>query len=343
MKLQFVLQGHKYAPSDVSVASLEDEKIPLSPSILESVPEKVESVLPVTTFTDLPVANHMLSTSFVEEPLVLTVAGPVMDTSNIPVERREIEQRTEEQLADAGVDAASPQEEADPAALAEEMQQVEITTDDEKEVDTAELPVNTESSTERSNVSMERRVLLVKSDSPAEDEDQYKHLKVTLIMSEQNKVATKGHYREKLTVSDPINVEDEKMVPDKSKDNREGDSDSGSRSTTDNSSEDLNLSSFLSKSKETGSVSMQVNHTIHTFYLKVTAWQAFLAFFLNTKRQKKTLKKTRKFIVDGVEVRVTTSKIITDNDAKNEEMRFLRYSHIFISIHPVNQFNANIV
>lgn len=42
------------------------------------------------------------------------------------------------------------------------------------------------------------------------------------------------------------------------------------------------------------------------------------------KRQKKTLKKTRKFMVDGVEVSVTTSKIVTDNDTKNEEMRFLR-------------------
>lgn len=48
-----------------------------------------------------------------------------------------------------------------------------------------------------------------------------------------------------------------------------------------------------------------------------------------TKRQKKTLKKTRKFIVDGVEVSVTTSKIITDNDTKNEEMRFLRYKPAF--------------
>uniref|UniRef100_A0A8C8HHG1 non-specific serine/threonine protein kinase n=1 Tax=Oncorhynchus tshawytscha TaxID=74940 RepID=A0A8C8HHG1_ONCTS len=44
----------------------------------------------------------------------------------------------------------------------------------------------------------------------------------------------------------------------------------------------------------------------------------------DTKRQKKTLKKTRRFVVDGVEVSVTTSKIITDNDTKNEEMRFLR-------------------
>ena len=29
-------------------------------------------------------------------------------------------------------------------------------------------------------------------------------------------------------------------------------------------------------------------------------------------------------MVDGVEVSVTTSKIVTDNDAKDEELRFLR-------------------
>ncbi|KAJ0003933.1 hypothetical protein NQD34_010147 [Periophthalmus magnuspinnatus] len=37
----------------------------------------------------------------------------------------------------------------------------------------------------------------------------------------------------------------------------------------------------------------------------------------------KTLKRTRKFVIDGVEVSVTTSKIIRD-DEKDEEMRFLR-------------------
>uniref|UniRef100_A0A8C9T9C4 non-specific serine/threonine protein kinase n=1 Tax=Scleropages formosus TaxID=113540 RepID=A0A8C9T9C4_SCLFO len=86
---------------------------------------------------------------------------------------------------------------------------------------------------------------------------------------------------------------------------KEKDSDSGSSSTADNSSIDLNLSisSFLTKNKESGSMSVQVRQTL---------------------RQKKTLKKTRKFMVDGVEVRVTTSKIVTDNDTKNEEMRFLR-------------------
>ncbi|XP_067278153.1 STE20-like serine/threonine-protein kinase isoform X1 [Pseudorasbora parva] len=83
---------------------------------------------------------------------------------------------------------------------------------------------------------------------------------------------------------------------------KEKDSDSGSSSAADTNSIDINLSisSFLSKSKE-GSVSIQ-----------------------DTKRQKKTLKKTRKFMVDGVEVSVTTSKIVTDNDTKSEELRFLR-------------------
>uniref|UniRef100_A0AAX7VBG4 non-specific serine/threonine protein kinase n=1 Tax=Astatotilapia calliptera TaxID=8154 RepID=A0AAX7VBG4_ASTCA len=38
----------------------------------------------------------------------------------------------------------------------------------------------------------------------------------------------------------------------------------------------------------------------------------------------KTLRRTRKFVVDGVEVSVTTSKIISDDEKKDEEMRFLR-------------------
>uniref|UniRef100_A0A8C5FCB6 non-specific serine/threonine protein kinase n=1 Tax=Gadus morhua TaxID=8049 RepID=A0A8C5FCB6_GADMO len=96
-----------------------------------------------------------------------------------------------------------------------------------------------------------------------------------------------------------MDEQEDKPVPEKN----ERDSDSGSVSAADTSSLDLNLSisSFLSKSKEPGSVSTQ-----------------------ESKRQRKTLKKTRKFMVDGVEVSVTTSKIVTDNDAKDEELRFLR-------------------
>ncbi|KAG9337960.1 hypothetical protein JZ751_027297 [Albula glossodonta] len=98
-------------------------------------------------------------------------------------------------------------------------------------------------------------------------------------------------------------VETEGATSVKPEEEKEKDSDSGSSSAADNNSIDLNLSisSFLTKNKETGSVSVQ-----------------------DARRQKKTLKKTRKFMVDGVEVSVTTSKIVTDNDTKNEEMRFLR-------------------
>ncbi|XP_054838236.1 LOW QUALITY PROTEIN: STE20-like serine/threonine-protein kinase [Eublepharis macularius] len=90
------------------------------------------------------------------------------------------------------------------------------------------------------------------------------------------------------------------LDPESSKEN---DTDSGTGSTADNSSIDLNLSisSFLTKNKDSGSISLQ-----------------------ETKKHKKTLKKTRKFVVDGVEVSVTTSKIVTDNDSKSEELRYLR-------------------
>ncbi|XP_037015261.2 STE20-like serine/threonine-protein kinase isoform X2 [Artibeus jamaicensis] len=95
----------------------------------------------------------------------------------------------------------------------------------------------------------------------------------------------------------------ETMLLPESENQKENDTDSGTGSTADNSSIDLNLSisSFLSKTKDSGSISLQ-----------------------ETRRQKKTLKKTRKFIVDGVEVSVTTSKIVTDSDSKTEELRFLR-------------------
>ncbi|NWX95359.1 STK10 kinase, partial [Nothoprocta ornata] len=49
-----------------------------------------------------------------------------------------------------------------------------------------------------------------------------------------------------------------------------------------------------------------------------------LAECQDSRMQKKTLKRTRKFVVDGVEVSVTTSKIISEDEKKDEEMRFLR-------------------
>ncbi|XP_076584501.1 STE20-like serine/threonine-protein kinase [Chaetodon auriga] len=301
--------GHKRAPSDVSVASSEDEKIPLSPSILESVPEKVEPILPVPTPTELPVANHLVNTSFVEEPAAPAAGEHTEEASNTPADDGEVEQKPEEEkLPEPGVDVASSDPEAEPEAPAKEMQQLEIAAEDEKELDTAEVPAITQASTEGTEVTeapQEEKMTVVEESTAAaeEEEDRYKHLKVTLTLPEKDEVVPKEENGEKPTENEKINAEDEKKVPDKAKDDKERDSDSGSGSVADNSSVDLNLSisSFLSKTKEHGSVSIQ-----------------------DTRRQKKTLKKTRKFIVDGVEVSVTTSKIITDNDTKNEELRFLR-------------------
>ncbi|CAI9549673.1 unnamed protein product, partial [Staurois parvus] len=79
------------------------------------------------------------------------------------------------------------------------------------------------------------------------------------------------------------------------------DSDSGSNSASDSMDLSMNLSADLSLNKETGSLSVRESR-LHS----------------------KTLKRTRRYLVDGVEVSVTTSKIIGDDDKKDEEMRFLR-------------------
>uniref|UniRef100_A0ABM5FLR9 non-specific serine/threonine protein kinase n=1 Tax=Pogona vitticeps TaxID=103695 RepID=A0ABM5FLR9_9SAUR len=84
-------------------------------------------------------------------------------------------------------------------------------------------------------------------------------------------------------------------------DSSKRDSDSGSTSASE--SIDLNISSpaDLSLNRGSGSISLK-----------------------DAKMQKMTLKRTRRFVVDGVEVSVTTSKIISEDEKKDEEMRFLR-------------------
>ncbi|XP_013923194.1 PREDICTED: serine/threonine-protein kinase 10 [Thamnophis sirtalis] len=79
------------------------------------------------------------------------------------------------------------------------------------------------------------------------------------------------------------------------------DSDSGSTSASE--SMDLNISLSADLSLNRGSESQSLK---------------------NAKMQNMTLKRTRRFVVDGVEVSVTTSKIISEDEKKDEEMRFLR-------------------
>ncbi|KAM9254303.1 serine/threonine-protein kinase 10 [Dugong dugon] len=79
------------------------------------------------------------------------------------------------------------------------------------------------------------------------------------------------------------------------------DSDYGSLSVSESTDYSTSLSADLSLNKETGSLSIK-----------------------DSKLHNKTLKRTRKFVVDGLEVSITTSKIISEDEKKDEEMRFLR-------------------
>lgn len=78
-------------------------------------------------------------------------------------------------------------------------------------------------------------------------------------------------------------------------------SDCSNLSTSESTDYGTSLSADLSLNKETGSLSLK-----------------------GSKLHNKTLKRTRRFVVDGVEVSITTSKIISEDEKKDEEMRFLR-------------------
>ncbi|XP_031206455.1 serine/threonine-protein kinase 10 [Mastomys coucha] len=78
-------------------------------------------------------------------------------------------------------------------------------------------------------------------------------------------------------------------------------SDCSNLSTSESMDYGTSLSADLSLNKETGSLSLK-----------------------GSKLHNKTLKRTRRFVVDGVEVSITTSKIISEDEKKDEEMRFLR-------------------
>ncbi|XP_030067715.1 serine/threonine-protein kinase 10 [Microcaecilia unicolor] len=78
-------------------------------------------------------------------------------------------------------------------------------------------------------------------------------------------------------------------------------SDLGNISSSDCVDLSISLPADLPTNKETGSVSLR-----------------------NSRLHNKTLKRTRKFVVDGMEVSITTSKVISEDEKKDEEMRFLR-------------------
>uniref|UniRef100_A0A672GKC6 non-specific serine/threonine protein kinase n=1 Tax=Salarias fasciatus TaxID=181472 RepID=A0A672GKC6_SALFA len=75
-----------------------------------------------------------------------------------------------------------------------------------------------------------------------------------------------------------------------------------------------NKRNSLAGSLMSESMDMSMNKESISLYSRVSSLQS----------RYKTLKRTRRFVIDGVEVSVTTSKIIRDDEKKDEEMRFLR-------------------
>lgn len=239
----------------------------------------METILPATTPTEFSAADT------VEEPPAPTDEGPLKQTPNAPLDNGEVYQKAvEEKPLPAGEDVASLEAEAEPTAPVAQMHHLEITAADtkeveekEKEADTGESLPTEQASSPMSEVSEEK---MEESESPTEEEDQYKYLKVTLTLPVQNKVVPTDESEEKPTGKDNINTNCVK-VPDKTKDARMRDSYSGSAPTTDNRNIDLNLSisSFLSKAKEPASVSVQVTPIYGYFSLFMLRLNPFLFFF----------------------------------------------------------------
>ncbi|XP_026059387.1 serine/threonine-protein kinase 10-like [Carassius auratus] len=270
-----LLRGHKRAPSDASIGSSEDEKLPQSPSTLESVPEKIEEA----STAKPPDDNVTTGIKKEEEPL--------------KVGENHIEDVAEPGSKEQGVEV-SPKESQEPKAEVEPVK--------------PETPADTVVPTEEQRAKPDGEILEGEKEVVGNGE-LIKEASASDISSLETPTEPDGPIptsplKEEESVEEKEKPElVEKPSPVKPRYVKKEDSDSGISSSADNSSIDLNLSisSFISKSKEPGTISQQ-----------------------DKKRQKKTLKKTRKFVVDGVEVSVTTSKIITDNDTKSEEMRFLR-------------------
>ncbi|XP_030635688.1 STE20-like kinase b isoform X2 [Chanos chanos] len=290
---QLLLPGHKRDSSDISMASSEDEKLSQSPSILESVPEKLEQETAVPKISDADIAagetdkaeRQKVEENHIQEPETgeATVVVPVEEVQGSPEKPQEQEADAEKNDGEV-IPSPTKADPEEPSAKPDKGKPEEETKEEEKEA---------EPTVENVQVSQGNEEVITEAPKQEAEESTNEDL------SKQVKVPVDAPEEKPTPPTSPVNEVKKPTSEIESK--YEKDSDSGNSSATENSTVDLNLSisSFLPKSKEPGSVS-------------------------DMKRQKKTLKKTRKFIVDGVEVSVTTSKIITDNDAKNEEMRFLR-------------------
>ncbi|XP_048862606.1 serine/threonine-protein kinase 10-like isoform X2 [Brienomyrus brachyistius] len=323
---QLLGPGHQRALSDASFGSSEDEKLSQTTSVLESVSEKAEpessddkasgklSDEGIGSSESDKMENDKLSevhvpeTSSKEEPAkeglpVVTEPIPEIRLELVPEIKPEpipeVRPEPEPELSPEPVTEPKPDPDLRPEPLPELRPEP---------IATSESPEKAPESPEQASTMDTRQEAApapLEQPKKAQDQNQEADAPKEAQGTGDDTAAPMEQQEPKTAPSSSPQTEAQadKAGPKQANGEKEKDSDSGSSYAADNSSIDLNLSisSFLTKNKETGSVSIQ-----------------------DMKRQKKTLKKTRKFLVDGVEVSVTTSKIVTDNDTKNEEMRFLR-------------------
>uniref|UniRef100_A0A672KLP8 non-specific serine/threonine protein kinase n=1 Tax=Sinocyclocheilus grahami TaxID=75366 RepID=A0A672KLP8_SINGR len=205
-----LLPGHKRAPSDASVGSSEDEKLPQSPSTLASVPEKIEEA----STPKLPDGNESQEPKAEEKPV-----EPETPADTIV--------QTEEQRAKP--DGEKLEEEKEVVGNGELIK--EVSASDISSLETPTEPVKQAVPDEPIPT------------SPLKEEE-----------------SVEGKEKPELV---------EKQSPVKTRYVKKEDSDSGISSSADNSSIDLNLSisSFISKSKEPGTVSQQIQIKNLYFFL----------------------------------------------------------------------------
>uniref|UniRef100_A0A671Q0W0 non-specific serine/threonine protein kinase n=1 Tax=Sinocyclocheilus anshuiensis TaxID=1608454 RepID=A0A671Q0W0_9TELE len=330
----------------VNEASPSDTSTEESRSGEEAIPKHEESHTPVTTeveISDQPNPS-VLNDTVLQEIVIVSEETGEEEKKEVKVEEppekkkeecKETQQEAktqtttdEEEEPSLPSDIAEPENKSDGVteeAITEPIEVTEKTEDkieteeemhkkelaeDERTVPSPHVPTE-ELKEEQTEISPDVSTEGVKEDlPPVATEDQEKAGDKGESSEPKDDLATKGVDVVEEAHEDRLEIQEAPTVPENDQNaevakpdvEKEKDSDSGSSSAADTNSIDINLSisSFLSKSKE-GSVSIQ-----------------------DTKRQKKTLKKTRKFMVDGVEVSVTTSKIVTDNDTMSEELRFLR-------------------
>nr|XP_023698305.1 serine/threonine-protein kinase 10-like isoform X2 [Paramormyrops kingsleyae] len=317
---QLLGPGHQRALSDASFGSSEDEKLSQTTSVLESVSEKAETEgsedKASGKLSDEGIGSsdsdkmendklnevHVPESSSKEEP---AKEGLQVVTEPIPEIRLELVPEIKPEPIPEVKPEPDPELRPEPVTKPDPDLRPEPVPELRPEPESTEkAPGSPEQASIMDNRQEEAPVPLEepkKAQDPNQEADAQKEAQGT-----GDGTASPMEQQEPQTApssSPQTEAPADKAGPKQTNGEKEKDSDSGSSSAADNSSVDLNLSisSFLTKNKETGSVSIQ-----------------------DIKRQKKTLKKTRKFLVDGVEVSVTTSKIVTDNDTKNEEMRFLR-------------------